>query len=140
MSARTESASCLPTAERATGPIPSFDRAPSRPSNCVLEGPVHRQRAHAEAIGQRLALEELHHEKVDASLVADIVERADVWVTECGDRASLTLRTRLAKPTTDKLLILQPLKCQFRGDSGPIRVVPGAFVCAGSADTGARLA
>ncbi len=38
-----------------------------------------RQRPLPRPLGQRLALEELHDEVLDARLVADVVERADRW-------------------------------------------------------------
>ena len=41
----------------------------------------------SEALGQRLALDELHDEVVGA----DVIERADVWVVERGHGAGLAL-------------------------------------------------
>ena len=52
-------------------------------------GLLERQAAPGEAIGQRLALEELHHQVVGAVLVADVEERADVRVAERRDGAGL---------------------------------------------------
>ena len=43
---------------------------------------VDRQRPANEPVGERLALEELHDEVLDARLVADVVQRADVGVRE----------------------------------------------------------
>ena len=53
-----------------------------------------RQRPPREPLGQRLALEPLHDQEVDAVLVADVVERADVRVIERRDRARLALEAR----------------------------------------------
>ena len=50
-----------------------------------------RQRALAEAIRERLALEELHDEVLRAVLVADVVKGADVRMRELRDRLRLAL-------------------------------------------------
>jgi len=42
-------------------------------------------------IGQRLALEKLHHEKTDARRLADVVQRADVRMAQRGNDARLAL-------------------------------------------------
>ena len=54
---------------------------------------VERQRAVAETIGERLAFEILHDEKIGEVLPTDVMERADVRVRELGDRAGFTLET-----------------------------------------------
>ena len=55
---------------------------------------VERQRATSQARRQRLALEHLQHQKVDAGLGADIVDGADVRVVERGNGARLALEPR----------------------------------------------
>ena len=55
---------------------------------------VDGQRPLGEAIGQRLAFEVLQDEVVDAVLLADVVERADVGMVEGGDGAGLALEAR----------------------------------------------
>jgi hypothetical protein len=52
-----------------------------------------RQRPLGEAVGERLPLEQLHHQVIGAVVVADVVKRADVRVVEVGDRACLALET-----------------------------------------------
>ena len=58
-----------------------------------------RDRPARDAVGERLALDELHHDVVDVAGRADVVERADVRVLDGGDRARLA-REPLALPGT----------------------------------------
>ena len=44
-----------------------------------------------QTLGERLTLEELHDQEGHAVLLADVVNRADVRVTEAGDRPRFTL-------------------------------------------------
>ena len=53
--------------------------------------------APGEPIGERLALEQLHHQVVDAILVADVEQRADVRVVQARDGARFALEA-LAAP------------------------------------------
>lgn len=62
-----------------------LDREPQR----LLE----TQRPVPEPLGQRLTLEVLHHEEVDAILVADVVEGADVRVI-CSSDVNVSLKAR----------------------------------------------
>ena len=55
----------------------------------VPDRPVDRQRAMGQPIGQRLAFEVLHHQEVDAVLMADVEQRADAGMAECRDGAGL---------------------------------------------------
>ncbi len=57
----------------------------------ILEHLIQRQRTSRQPIGQGLAVETLHHEKIDAVLVADVVERADVRVVQRRDRPRFAL-------------------------------------------------
>ena len=52
---------------------------------------VERQRALLQAIRERFALEQLHHQEVRVALVPDVEQRADVGVVERGDRLRLAL-------------------------------------------------
>ena len=61
----------------------------------VAEHLVKSERPARDAIGEALALEELHDEKVDAILVTDVEERADVRMAELGDRFRLALEAAL---------------------------------------------
>ncbi len=54
-------------------------------------GLVKGQRTTREAIGQRLAVEQLHHEEVHAVLMPDVVDGADVRVVQRGDGARFAL-------------------------------------------------
>ena len=51
-----------------------------------------------EPLGQRLALEQLHDEKVGRAVAADVVERADVRMVERGDGPRLALEARAPGP------------------------------------------
>ena len=55
-----------------------LDRAPERL--------VERQRAPRQTSGERLAVEDLHHQKGSVTFTSDVVQRADVRMSECGDR------------------------------------------------------
>jgi hypothetical protein len=44
-----------------------------------------RERAPLQALGQRLPLQELHHQVIDLVLAADVVQRADVGVVQGRD-------------------------------------------------------
>ena len=57
---------------------------------------VERQRALLQAIGERLALEQLHHQEVRVALVPDVEQRADVGMVERGDRLRLALEALAA--------------------------------------------
>ena len=52
---------------------------------------LERERPLHEAVRERLAFEEFHDEVLDAVLIADVVERADVGVGELRDRLRLPL-------------------------------------------------
>jgi len=57
----------------------------------VAEDLVDRQRALAQPIGQRLALQMLHHQKAGAVFDADIEQRADVRVVQGCNGASFSI-------------------------------------------------
>ena len=59
----------------------------------VAQQLIERDRAPFQPRGERLALEVLHHQIVDAFLMANVVQRADVGVVEAGDGAGLALET-----------------------------------------------
>ena len=67
---------------------------------CDLRPELHHlvewQRALLQAIGEDLALEQLHHQEVRVALVPDVEERADVGVIQGGDRLGLALEALAA--------------------------------------------
>ena len=67
-----------------------------RDLNRERQGLVERHRAFpSQPVRERLAFEILHHQEVDAILVADVVQRADVRMIQRGDRrASRSNRSR----------------------------------------------
>ena len=58
---------------------------------CEPQGLLERQRTLSQPIRECLAFEKLHHQVLDAVLVSDVVERADVGVRELRDRLRLAL-------------------------------------------------
>jgi hypothetical protein len=71
---------------RAVGPVQGgrdLDRIPERL--------IKRQRALGQSIGQGFPFEVLQHQEVGAILMPDIVERANVRVIQCRDRAGFAL-------------------------------------------------
>jgi hypothetical protein len=68
----------------------------ARSSACAIWRPErehlgHGQRALLQAARQRLAVDELHHQVVDAVLATDVVQRADVGMTQLRDGARLAV-------------------------------------------------
>ena len=59
--------------------------------NRQRERSIERNRTALQALGKRLALEELHDQVGHAVFLTDVVNRADVRVTETGDRARFAL-------------------------------------------------
>jgi hypothetical protein len=55
----------------------------------VLQNLIERQRAFAHARGQGFALQMLQHHEVDAVLLADVEEDADIRMLQAGDGAGL---------------------------------------------------
>ena len=70
------------------------DRARRRSARRCAASRRAAARPRREALGERLALEQLHHQVVGVALAADVVERADVRVVERRDRAGLALEAR----------------------------------------------
>jgi hypothetical protein len=56
---------------------------------------IQRQWASFQTIGERLAFEILHHQKVHAVLRADVVQRADVRMLQAGDCLRLAIQSLL---------------------------------------------
>jgi hypothetical protein len=54
-----------------------------------LNGPLDGKRPFPEMLGEGLSFDVLHDEKVDAVLVSDVMEGADVWMLKRGDGARL---------------------------------------------------
>src|SRR5688572_17101595 len=63
-----------------------------RDFNREIERLRQRQRSARETRRERLPVNELHDEKVDARLVPDVVNRADVGMAERGDRPRFALK------------------------------------------------
>ncbi len=63
-----------------------------------------RQRTAGEAIGQRLAVEQLRHRIGDAAVAAEIVQREDVRMGEPRDRARLALEPRQRRRVSSDFL------------------------------------
>jgi hypothetical protein len=61
--------------------------------DCDREGLVEREYAFLQARGERLALEVLHHEELEAVLAAHVEQRADVWVAERRDHPCFAVET-----------------------------------------------
>ena len=59
----------------------------------ILQDLVRRERPFLEPMGQRLAFQVLHHQEVDAVLVADIVERADVRMAQARNGLGFAVET-----------------------------------------------
>ena len=66
-----------------------------RDLNGRLESLIERQRALPQAVGQRLALQVLHHQEVHAVLVPHVMEGADVGMVQAGDRLGFALESLL---------------------------------------------
>jgi hypothetical protein len=52
----------------------------------VLEHLLQRERTFRQPLGQRFALQVLHHQEIDSVLMSDVVEDADVRMIQSGDR------------------------------------------------------
>ncbi len=55
----------------------------------ILQHLRQRQRATGQRVGQRFAVDQLHHQVVAALLLADVEQRADVGMAQRGDRLRL---------------------------------------------------
>jgi hypothetical protein len=64
----------------------------------VLKGLRDRQRGALQTCRERFALDELHDEEASrqAIVVADVMERADVWMIQAGERSRLALKALLS--------------------------------------------
>ncbi len=58
----------------------------------ILQCLIKRKRAFAQTVGESVSFE-LHDHEVDAILAPDVVERADVWMVQAGDRAGFPLES-----------------------------------------------
>ena len=85
----------------------------------VAQNLVERKRPPRQPPGQRLALQQLHHQEVDVTLPADVVEGADVRVIQARDRPGL------AREAGESLGILRHVRRQdLHGDVTPEPGVP----------------
>ena len=86
--------------------VGDLNRKPQRLLNG--QGPAREQ------LGERLALQVFHDEKVDSVLAADVIERADVGVIQTGDSPGLPLEPQLP------LRVLRPVARQYlEGNAAP---------------------
>ena len=99
-----------------------------------VERLVERQRTYAiDAIGERLALDELHHEEIETVLVADVVQHADVGVVEPRDGDGLALEA-----LAEALVFGQPGRNHLDGDHAVEAGVAAAIDLAHAADAEER--
>jgi hypothetical protein len=63
----------------------------------VAERLGERERTLRQPIGQRLAVQMFHHEKVGTCVAADVVNRADVRMVQARERLRLALEARLER-------------------------------------------
>jgi hypothetical protein len=80
------------------------------------------QRALLQSLGERVSVEELHDEIVDAVVVADVEQRADVGVTQFRNRAGFAFEPRTA------LRILREVLAQHLDGNGAIKPRVARFV------------
>src|SRR5215467_14157019 len=71
----------------------------NRYSECLVE----RQRAAFESRGECLAFKVFHDQVLDAVVMADVIQRADVGMSQPGHRACLTLKALLELTVRSKL-------------------------------------
>jgi hypothetical protein len=72
-------------------PLAVRAREGARDLDRVTERKRQREGSLLQSRGERLAFEILHHQVVDAVLLPDVVEMADVRIAQAGDRAGLSL-------------------------------------------------
>jgi len=77
--------------------------------NAQVEQVFGRQRPRGNAMSQRLALEQLHDDIGLALVFADVVERADVRMVQCGRRARLAAEP-IERVTIFRVLVRQELQ------------------------------
>ena len=61
--------------------------------NGVAQNLIQRQRAYSQPLSQRLPFQVLHHQEVNAILLSDVIERADVRMIQTGDGAGFSLES-----------------------------------------------
>jgi hypothetical protein len=69
-----------------------------------LEHLLQRQRPLLQTLGQRFALDALHHQVVDSVLMTDVMQHANVWMIQVRDGFRFALEPLLANRITRKLL------------------------------------
>jgi hypothetical protein len=88
----------------------------------VAEALVQRQRTLLQPLVERLALEVLEHEVVEAVLMSDVVEPADVGVVEVGDGPGFALEA-LAQVGVPGQVFGEDLDCDRAVEAGVFRAV-----------------
>ncbi len=61
--------------------------------DCIAQDLIYRQKAFLQAGGQGFPFQVLHHQEIDAVLLADIVQGANMRIVQAGDGACLALET-----------------------------------------------
>jgi hypothetical protein len=64
---------------------------------------LQRQWPFLQSLCQRLSLHTLHHQKIDAVLLTNVKEHADVWMIQGGDGLSFPFEALLAKRIGGKM-------------------------------------
>ena len=83
---------------------------------------IERQCALLQPLRQRLAIEILHDQEVDPVLAADVVERADVWMVQRGNRAGFALEPLL------QIGVIGDMLGQHLDGDGAVQAGVGGFV------------
>ena len=108
--------------------IPVDDSVAMRMVECIsnLDGEaqdqIERQRTSREALRQRLSLDVLHHDELNAVLFTDIVEGTDVRMVHLGDGPGLALEP------LDGLGILRPVRLQDLDSHSPVEARVGRAI------------
>ena len=76
----------------------------SRDLRTQLQHLRQRQRPLLQTLGQRFALDALHHQVVDSVLMTDVMQHANVWMIQVRDGFRFALEPLLANRITRKLL------------------------------------
>jgi hypothetical protein len=61
--------------------------------NSITQQIVLRKRSVAQACRKRFTFHILHHQKVGSVLLADVVQRANVWMIQAGNRPSFAFES-----------------------------------------------
>ena len=76
-----------------------------------IECLVDRQRAMRQPLRKRVAVEQLHHQEVDAVRIADVIDNTDVGMPQRGGGARLAV-----EPIAKRAILAQMFRKDFDGD------------------------